>query len=130
MVDAPGHLLIVDDNKVNRLLLSRNVEMLGHNASVAENGRIAMEMLASQTFDLLLLDIEMPVKDGIQTLREIRKSGRYGDLPVIMVTSRTGVKHRSLAEAAGCNGYMGKPFNFPKLIEQISELTNHKFQLF
>ncbi len=54
----------------------------------------------------------MPIKDGIQTLREIRKSVRYPDLPVIMITSRTGLKHRMLAQQAGCNGYMGKPFIF------------------
>ena len=95
------------------------------------NGLVAIELLNTthRLPDVVLLDIEMPVKDGIQTLREIRKSVRYSHLPVIMVTSRTGAKHRALAEAAGCNGYMGKPFNFPKLIEQIATLTQHKFQL-
>ena len=68
----------------------------------------------------------MPVKDGIETLREIRKSRRYGDLPVIMVTSRTGAKHRAMAKRAGCNAYMGKPFNFPALIEQINSLTGRE----
>jgi chemosensory pili system protein ChpA (sensor histidine kinase/response regulator) len=61
-------------------------------------------------------------------LREIRKSVRYSDIPVIMVTSRTGAKHRALADEAGCDGYMGKPFNFPVLVEQINQLTGHKLQ--
>ena len=70
MRDAGGHLLIVDDNKVNRLLLSRNVELLGHKALTAENGRVAMEMLKADRFDLLLLDIEMPEMDGFQVLED------------------------------------------------------------
>ena len=78
---------------------------------------------------VVLLDIEMPVKDGIQTLREIRKSIRYSHLPVIMVTSRTGAKHRKLAEDAGCSGYMGKPFNFPLLVQDINRLTGRQLEL-
>ena len=54
---------------------------------------------------------------------------RLRHLPVIMVTSRTGAKHRALASDAGCNAYMGKPFNFPALIKQINELTGHDLQL-
>jgi CheY-like chemotaxis protein len=64
MRDAKGEILIVDDNKVNRLLMARSVELLGHRASVAENGQIAMSMLVDGTFDILLLDIEMPEMDG------------------------------------------------------------------
>ncbi len=97
----------------------------------AENGAVAIELLnnAERLPDIVLLDVEMPVKDGIETLREIRKSVRYSHLPVIMITSRTGLKHRTLAQEAGCNGYMGKPFNFPILVGQINELTGHRLQL-
>ena len=125
-------VLVVDDSRTQRMVATSQFDTLGVETITAENGLVAIDLLNTthRLPDVILLDIEMPVKDGIQTLREIRKSGRYGDLPVIMVTSRTGAKHRSLAEAAGCNGYMGKPFNFPKLIEQISGLTNQKFQLF
>ena len=66
MASAGGRILIVDDNKVNRLLLSRSVEMLGHAVVLAENGRVAMERLAEGGFDLLLLDIEMPEMDGFR----------------------------------------------------------------
>ena len=60
MTDLKGRVLIVDDNKVNRLLLIRNVELLGHTASVAEDGKVALAMLEEAEFDVLLLDIEMP----------------------------------------------------------------------
>ncbi|MCL4104091.1 UNVERIFIED_CONTAM: hypothetical protein GTU68_034953 [Idotea baltica] len=106
-------------------------DTLGVETITAENGMVAIDMLNTthRLPDVILLDVEMPVKDGIQTLREIRKSVRYSDIPVIMVTSRTGAKHRALADEAGCNGYMGKPFNFPVLVEKISELTGYNLQL-
>jgi chemosensory pili system protein ChpA (sensor histidine kinase/response regulator) len=124
-------VLVVDDSRTQRMVATSQFDNLGVETITAENGLVAIDLLNSthRLPDVILLDIEMPVKDGIQTLREIRKSKRYSDIPVIMVTSRTGVKHRTLAEEAGCNGYMGKPFNFPKLVEQIANLTNHKFQL-
>ena len=63
-----ARLLVVDDNKVNRLLLSRNLELQGHSVACAENGRVALEMLRRDRFDLLLLDMEMPEMDGFQVL--------------------------------------------------------------
>ena len=124
-------VLVVDDSRTQRMVATSQFDTLGVETVTAENGLVAIDLLNTthRLPDVILLDIEMPVKDGIQTLREIRKSARYGDIPVIMVTSRTGAKHRALAEGAGCNGYMGKPFNFPKLVEQIAGLTKHKFQL-
>ena len=72
MADQKARLLIVDDNKVNRLLLARSVEMLGHRASLAENGRVAMQMLQTGRYDVLLLDIEMPRMDGYAVAEHVR----------------------------------------------------------
>lgn len=123
--------LVVDDSRTQRMVATSQLDTVGVETVTAENGQVAIDLLnATQRLpDVVLLDVEMPVKDGIQTLREIRKSQRYGHLPVIMVTSRTGAKHRALAREAGCNAYMGKPFNFPALIEQINVLTGHDLQL-
>ncbi|MEH6634979.1 MAG: response regulator [Halioglobus sp.] len=123
--------LVVDDSRTQRMVATSQLDTVGVETITAENGMVAIDLLNAthRLPDIVLLDVEMPVKDGIETLREIRKSQRYGHLPVIMVTSRTGPKHRALARDAGCNGYMGKPFNFPGLVEQISELTGHKLQL-
>ena len=76
-----------DDNRVNRLLLSRNVELLGYQATVAENGRVAMELLQSDAFDLLLLDIEMPEMDGLMLAGKIRETWDEQALPLIMLSS-------------------------------------------
>jgi len=123
--------LVVDDSRTQRMVTTSQLETVGVETMTAEHGGVAIDLLntAERLPDVVLLDVEMPVKDGIQTLREIRKSVRYGHIPVIMITSRTGLKHRSMAEAAGCNGYMGKPFNFRMLVAQISELTGHELRL-
>lgn len=123
--------LVVDDSRTQRMVATSQLDSVGVETVTAENGLVAIDLLNAthRLPDVILLDVEMPVKDGIQTLREIRKSRRYGHLPVIMVTSRTGAKHRALASEAGCNAYMGKPFNFPELLRQINELTGHDLQL-
>lgn len=123
--------LVVDDSRTQRMVATSQLETVGIETATAENGAVAIDWLNTTESlpDIILLDVEMPVKDGIQTLREIRKSARYSHVPVIMVTSRTGAKHRTLAEQAGCNGYMGKPFNFRMLIGQINELTGHRLEL-
>ena len=124
-------VLVVDDSRTQRMVATSQFDSLGVETVTAENGLVAIELLnaAHKLPDVILLDIEMPVKDGIQTLREIRKSSKYSHLPVIMVTSRTGVKHRKLAEQAGCSGYMGKPFNFPLLVQDINRLTGRQLEL-
>ena len=66
-----ARLLVVDDNKVNRLLLTRSLELQGHSVASAENGRVALEMLRRESFDLLLLDMEMPEMDGFQVLEQL-----------------------------------------------------------
>ena len=67
----PGHLLVVDDNKVNRILLSRGLEQYGHTIETAENGKQALDMLKRTSYDLILLDIEMPEMNGYQVLEAL-----------------------------------------------------------
>lgn len=129
--EEPLLVLVVDDSRTQRKVTTSQLETVGVEALTAENGAVAIDLLNSveRLPDVVLLDVEMPIKDGIQTLREIRKSLRYGNLPVIMITSRTGLKHRMLAQQAGCDGYMGKPFHFPMLVTQINELTGYRLQM-
>src|SRR5207244_13513513 len=86
-----AHLLVVDDNKVNRLLLTRSLELQGHSVASAENGRIALEMLQRDGFDLVLLDMEMPEMDGFQVLERLVDARKLRDLPVIVTSSLQGV---------------------------------------
>ena len=83
----PGRLLIVDDNKVNRILLARGLEGHGHKVETAENGRQALEKLRSGSFDLVLLDIEMPEMNGYQVLETCLQDPDLRDIPIIMTSS-------------------------------------------
>ena len=102
---------MVDDNKVNRLLLSRNLELQGHTVASAENGRVALEMLRREAFDLLLLDMEMPEMDGFQVLEQLAGDRQLRDLPVIVTSSLEGVENVVRCIELGAEDYLSKPVN-------------------
>lgn len=106
-----AHLLIVDDNKVNRLLLSRHVELEGHRFALAENGRIALDKLRSEPFDLLLLDIEMPELDGFAVLEQLKADPALRDIPVIVTSSLEGMDNIVRCIGLGAEDYLPKPLN-------------------
>jgi class 3 adenylate cyclase len=126
MADAAAHLLIVDDNKVNRLLLSRSVEMQGHRAALAENGRIALEMLRREPFDLLLLDIEMPEMDGFAVLEQLKADPQLRDLPVIVTSSVEGLDNIVRCIGLGAEDYLPKPVNAVLLKARIGASLEKK----
>jgi class 3 adenylate cyclase len=126
MADAGGRLLVVDDNKVNRLLLSRSVEMLGHKATLAENGRIALDRLAEGGFDLVLLDIEMPVMDGFEVLAAIKADPDLRDLPVIVTSSVEGLDNIVRCIELGAEDYLPKPVNKVLLKARVTSCLEKK----
>jgi class 3 adenylate cyclase len=106
-----AHVLVVDDNKVNRLLLARNLELMGHKVASAENGRVALEMLRHEAFDVLLLDIEMPEMDGFQVLEQLFNDLQLRDLPVIVTSSLEGLDNVVRCVELGAEDYLTKPVN-------------------
>ena len=106
-----ARLLVVDDNKVNRLLLTRSLEQQGHSVATAENGRIALDMLRREAFDLLLLDIEMPEMDGFQVLEQLKNDLQLRDLPVIVTSSLEGIDGVVRCIELGAEDYLSKPVN-------------------
>ncbi|HEY2627978.1 MAG TPA: response regulator, partial [Usitatibacter sp.] len=108
---APARLLVTDDNKVNRLLLTRSLELQGHTVSQAPNGRAALEMLRANAIDLMLLDIEMPEMDGFQVLEQLGNDVHLRDLPVIVTSSLEGVEHVVRCIELGAEDYLMKPVN-------------------
>ncbi|WP_231871168.1 response regulator [Halioglobus sp. HI00S01] len=124
-------VLVVDDSRTQRTVATTRLKSVGIETCTAENGRVALNTLADMPRlpDAILLDIEMPVMDGLECLAEIRRSQRFSEIPVIMVTSRTGEKHRKLAEDAGANAFLGKPFNFTLLVETLGKLTNQEIEM-
>jgi adenylate cyclase len=111
MAEDSSRVLIADDNKVNRLLLSRSVELLGHRVMLAENGRIALEKLQSQPFDLLLLDIEMPELDGFAVLEQLKADPQLREMPVIVTSSVEGLDNVVRCINLGAEDYLHKPVN-------------------
>jgi class 3 adenylate cyclase len=111
MANAPARLLVADDNKVNRLLLQRSLQLQGHHVSLAENGRIALEMLRKEPFDLLLLDIAMPEMDGFQVLEVLTRDLRLRDLPVIVTSAVEGMDNVVRCIECGAEDYLHKPVN-------------------
>lgn len=108
---GPARLLVVDDNKVNRLLLTRSLELQGHSVASAENGRVALEMLRREGFDLLLLDMEMPEMDGFQVLEQMLNDRQLRDIPVIVTSSLEGVENVVRCIELGAEDYLSKPVN-------------------
>ena len=111
MADANFRLLVADDNKVNRLLMTRSLELLGYRVATAENGRIALEMLRNESFDLLLLDMAMPEMDGFQVLEQLCADLRLRDLPVIVTSALEGLDNVVRCIELGADDYLHKPVN-------------------
>lgn len=116
----PMLVLVVDDSVTVRKVTSRLLERHGMNVLTAKDGVDAMALLAEHTPDLMLLDIEMPRMDGFEVAIQVRNDPRLHSLPIIMITSRTGQKHRDRAMAIGVNDYLGKPYQESVLLESIA----------
>ena len=106
-----GSILVVDDNEINRDLLSRYLERQGHTVQVADNGRQALEMIATGAFDLVLLDILMPELNGYQVLQHLKQSETWRDLPVIMISALDEMDSAVRCIELGAEDYLPKPFN-------------------
>jgi class 3 adenylate cyclase len=126
MADFAARLLVADDNKVNRLLLTRSLELQGHRVASAENGRIALEMLRGESFDLLLLDMEMPEMDGFQVLEQVVADAQLRDLPVIVTSSLEGIAQIVRCIELGAEDYLTKPVNPVLLKARINSSLEKK----
>ena len=109
--NEPGHLLVVDDNKVNRILLARSLEQQGHVVETAENGKAGLEMLRNKPYDLVLLDIEMPEMDGFQVLEACLNDADLRNIPIIMTSSMDELDSVVKCIELGAEDYLNKPVN-------------------
>jgi PAS domain S-box-containing protein len=111
LLDQRGSLLVVDDDEMNRDLLSRQLERLGHKVMVTENGRQALEAIKAHNFDLVLLDIIMPEISGFQVLQKLRKHGSWRHIPVIMISAVDEMDSVVRCIEMGAEDYLPKPFD-------------------
>ncbi len=112
-------LLVVDDNKINRIVATRFLEKSGHVVETAENGNEALSKLKENTFDIVFMDIQMPEMDGIEATRRIREDSEMiqaRDVPIIAMTAHVIQGDRERFLQAGMNGYIPKPITRDDLL--------------
>ena len=121
--DRRTFALVVDDSITVRRVTQRLLERNGMRVMTARDGMDAVALLAENVPDIILLDIEMPRMDGYEVAAHVRNDPRLRDVPIIMITSRVGEKHRARAIELGVNDYLGKPYQESQLIDAITPLV-------
>ncbi|MFH0880545.1 MAG: SpoIIE family protein phosphatase [Lentisphaerota bacterium] len=122
-----GHLLVVDDNEMNRDMLARRLERQGHTVETARDGLEAMEIVRTKAFDLLLLDIMMPGLDGYSVLQRLKADPEKRHLPVIMISALDKLESVVRCIEAGAEDYLSKPFESALLRARISASLEKKY---
>jgi chemosensory pili system protein ChpA (sensor histidine kinase/response regulator) len=121
--DRRTFVLVVDDSITVRRVTQRLLERNGMRVLTARDGMDAIALLSEQVPDIILLDIEMPRMDGYEVAALVRADPRLRDVPIIMITSRVGEKHRARAIELGVNDYLGKPYQESQLLDAITPLV-------
>ena len=124
--DEIKHILVVDDSLSNRKALSLMIEPLGYKVLTAVDGSDALQKIENHRIDLVISDLEMPNMNGLEMVEFIRSETSIQHLPIIMVTSRSTLKHRKLAKQAGVNTYLTKPIDHETLNIHINHYFNNK----
>ena len=119
-------ILIVEDNELNRDMLSRRLIRRGYEIVMAVDGGEGLAKADSEKPDLILLDMSLPIMDGWQVARTLKASEKLRVIPVIALTSHAMSGDREQALEAGCDDYDTKPIEMPRLLEKIEKLLNRK----
>ena len=116
--------MVVDDSLTVRKITSRLLTREGFKVMHAKDGVDALEVLAGEIPDVILLDIEMPRMDGFEFTRNLKSDPRLAHIPIIMITSRTAEKHRQRARELGVDLYLGKPYQEEELLGHLREMLS------
>lgn len=112
-------ILLVEDNEINQLVAKDYLERMGLNVSIANNGLEAIKLLQQQSFDCVLVDVQMPIMDGYETTRQIRQNANWKTLPIIAMTASVMLKDRAACAEAGMNDFISKPIMPQQLIQTL-----------
>jgi two-component system cell cycle response regulator DivK len=119
-------ILLVEDNEMNRDMLSRRLARKGYEVAIAIDGQQGIDMARSQTPDLILMDMSLPVLDGWEATRQLKAAAETKAIPVIALTAHAMVGDREKAVEAGCDDFDTKPIELPRLLEKIEALLAGK----
>ncbi|MEI7431065.1 MAG: response regulator, partial [Betaproteobacteria bacterium] len=122
---APLTVLLVEDNLINRKVALSILKKSGHRVSTANDGAEALNLLEQQHFDAILMDMQMPVLDGLATTRLIREkeAGSTAHIPIIAMTANAMQGDRETCLAAGMDDYLAKPIKAPELREKLEAIA-------
>ena len=117
-------ILIVEDNEMNRDMLSRRLERKGFDVVLAEDGKVGVDMSKSETPDLILMDLSLPVMDGWEATSTIKADDETRNIPIIVLTAHAMAGDREKALEAGADEYDTKPIEFKRLLGKIKEFLS------
>ncbi|MFZ1852310.1 MAG: response regulator [Nitrosomonas sp.] len=112
-------ILVTEDNELSQLIVKEILWAAGADVAIAANGKEALEFLNTQSFDCILMDIQMPVMDGLEATEKIRSSSQWVKLPIIALTANTDQQYRDLCQQVGMNDFIAKPVSPGLLIAVI-----------
>lgn len=115
-------VLVVEDFEDNRFMMRRLLEMSGYRVVEAVNGKQAVEMAESERPDIILMDLSLPMLDGLAATRRIRERNGASRTPIVAVSAHDSADFHAEALAAGCNEYVTKPIDFDQLVELLDDL--------
>jgi CheY-like chemotaxis protein len=123
--EQPLQILLVEDNSINQTLALRLLQKHGHHVVLAANGKEALKQISQTSFDLVLMDIQMPEMDGLQATRTIRESERESGahLPIVAMTAYAMQGDQDRCLAAGMDGYISKPINVRELLAVVQNAS-------
>lgn len=119
-----GKILLVEDNEMNRDMLSRRLTRKGHNVIIAVDGAQGVELALAEQPDIILMDMSLPVLDGWQATRQIKAAKTTQAIPIIALTAHALAGDREKSIEAGCDEYETKPVDFPRLLSKIETFLN------
>lgn len=119
-------ILLVEDNEMNRDMLSRRLERKGYDVAIATDGAEGIDMSRSESPDLILMDMSLPVVDGWEATRRIKAEDSTRNIPVIALTAHAMAGDREKALEAGCDDYDTKPIELPRLLGKIEALLSDR----
>ena len=117
-------ILLVEDDKFNRIMLNRRLELKNFNVLCAHNGQEAIDIAISEIPDLILMDLSIPIKDGLTATKEIKKNKVTMDIPVIALTAHAMDTDKNEALEAGCDEFATKPVKFQALLNKMELLLD------
>ena len=120
MTDNNQSILLVEDNEVNRDMLVRRLQRAGHQVTTAGDGEAALEAMRQQQPAVVLMDMNLPIKDGWTACREAQQDTSIADIPIIALTAHAMEEDKHRALEAGCSDYATKPVDFPDLLAKIA----------